>query len=222
MLNTAEEAFRLPLKTKQKFYDDTAPVVGTGVGLGLQSYVGTGNSGAEYTMGINNNGGLQTSNLGSSVGYVGVTTDPTKSGLETHLTETTLYLYFYVGETVQNANLIDAGRIGEVLATKTDMLQASGAGMPSSRYIDLTLGASGSTYTAPANGYFVLSKISNGTNQYITIGVGNLQITNYCPQSGKWFQMITPPVQKGQQCYVAYDLGGTTNWFRFYYAEGSK
>ena len=26
--------------------------------------------------------------------------------------------------------------------------------MPSSRYIDLTLGASGSTYTAPANGWF--------------------------------------------------------------------
>ena len=31
-----------------------------------------------------------------------------------------LYLYFYVGETVQNANLIDAGRIGEQLANKQD------------------------------------------------------------------------------------------------------
>ena len=29
-------------------------------------------------------------------------------------------LYFYVGETVQNANLIDAGRIGEILPTKLD------------------------------------------------------------------------------------------------------
>ena len=31
-----------------------------------------------------------------------------------------LSLYFYVGETVQNANLIDAGRIGEQLANKQD------------------------------------------------------------------------------------------------------
>ena len=31
-----------------------------------------------------------------------------------------LTLYFYVGETVQNANLIDAGRIGEQLANKQD------------------------------------------------------------------------------------------------------
>ena len=51
---------------------------------------------------------------------MGITTDPTKSGVETRLTETTLYLYFYVGETVQNANLIDAGRIGEALANKQD------------------------------------------------------------------------------------------------------
>ena len=35
---------------------------------------------------------------------------------------TQMYLYFYVGETVQNANLIDAGRIGEQLANKQDKL----------------------------------------------------------------------------------------------------
>ena len=34
-----------------------------------------------------------------------------------------LTLYFYVGETVQNANLIDAGRIGEQLANKQDILE---------------------------------------------------------------------------------------------------
>lgn len=30
--------------------------------------------------------------------------------------------------------------------------------IPSSKYVDLTLGASGSTYTAPANGWFIVSK----------------------------------------------------------------
>lgn len=37
-------------------------------------------------------------------------------------TVVSLSLYFYVGETVQNANLIDAGRIGEQLANKQDKL----------------------------------------------------------------------------------------------------
>lgn len=34
---------------------------------------------------------------------------------------TQMYLYFYVGETVQNANLIDAGRIAEQLTNKVDL-----------------------------------------------------------------------------------------------------
>lgn len=37
-----------------------------------------------------------------------------------------LSLYFYVGETVQNANLIDAGRIGEQLANKADKTEVDG------------------------------------------------------------------------------------------------
>lgn len=36
---------------------------------------------------------------------------------------TQMYLYFYVGETVQNANLIDAGRISEVIPNKLDKKQ---------------------------------------------------------------------------------------------------
>ena len=50
----------------------------------------------------------------TDVKAVGITTDPTKSGLE--LSDSDLYLYFYVGETVQNANLINAGRIEEKLS----------------------------------------------------------------------------------------------------------
>lgn len=133
---------------------------------------------------------------------------------------TQMYLYFYVGETVQNANLIDAGRIGEQLATKTDMLQASGAGMPSNRYIDLTLGADGSTYTAPANGWYGINKFVTG-NQYVFL----LNLSNGMAQEGR---MITSgmairlfsPVIKGQQIKVMYDAGGITENFRFIYAEG--
>jgi hypothetical protein len=159
----------------------------------------------------------------------GVTTDSTKSGIVLDTQNITIpdgwNLYYKVANAVTNLELLDVAKVTADLNTcykknASDNSDLSGLSTPSNKYIDLTLNASGSSYTAPANGYFILSKISNGTNQYITMGVGNLQITNYCPQSGRWFQMVTPLVQKGQSCYVAYDLGGTTNWFRFYYAQG--
>lgn len=128
---------------------------------------------------------------------------------------TQMYLYFYVGETVQNANLIDAGRIGEQLATKTDMLQASSAGMPSNKHIDLTLGASGSTYTAPANGYFNL----RGYGYSVEIYRNDLHVCCMYPQE-EWGAVIMP-VQKGQSITTLYNITGESN-LRFYYAEGSK
>lgn len=130
-----------------------------------------------------------------------------------------LTLYFYVGETVQNANLIDAGRIGEQLATKTDMLQASGAGMPSNRYIDLTLGASGSTYTAPANGWVLIGKRCTA-NQYLGTYANSIMRrmevwnSNYCS--------LFFPVRKGDIFPISYTADGQTEVFRFVYAEGSK
>lgn len=41
--------------------------------------------------------------------------------------------------------------------------------MPSEKYIDLTLGASGTVYTAPANGYYALAKSANGAMQMVGI-----------------------------------------------------
>ena len=137
-------------------------------------------------------------------------------------------LYYYVGETVQNANLIDAGRIGEILPTKTDMQQASGAGMPSSKYIDLTLGASGSAYTAPANGWFRLVKTPTKAGEFILFSplkyysgqpntdMGNVQV------AGNWLNAlpITIPVLKGDQIFCYYNFTGETVKFEFRYAEG--
>ena len=143
-------------------------------------------------------------------------------------------LYFYVGETVQNANLIDAGRIGEQLAGKADLdaqnLSAagksliSGLSMPSDKYIDLTLGASGSEYTAPANGWYCLSKTATAADQFISlqnttslISVGGDKSLN----SGVVHAYMLP-ARKGDIIKVGYNFGGTTNKFKFIYAEGAK
>lgn len=132
-------------------------------------------------------------------------------------------LYFYVGETVQNANLIDAGRIGEVLSTKTDMLQASGAGMPSDKYIDLTLGASKTEYMAPANGWFWFLGSWTNANGYVQLrSVQKL----YCVQTpnniSSGYHGLMLPITKGDSCIVAYNTTPANVRFRFIYAEGAK
>ena len=133
-------------------------------------------------------------------------------------------LYYYVGETVQDADLINAGRMQEQLATKTDKVQAAQASMPSHKYIDLTLGASGSTYTAPANGWFMLNKaasaptdstwhyayLHNNTNKVESYQIGNYNHSLVC--------LI--PVLKGDNIYCEYNANGDTRLLRFIYAQG--
>ena len=138
-------------------------------------------------------------------------------------------LYYYVGDTLQNAQLINVARIEETLVTKTNKVQAAEASMPSNRYIDLTLGASGSTYTAPANGWFRLVKKPTATGQYILFSQtkyyngqsnsdqGDIQVSSWTEP-----MVITIPVLKGDQIYCYYNFGGATIKFEFRYAEGEN
>lgn len=89
--------------------------------------------------------------------------------------------------------------------------------MPSSRYVDLTLGASGTVYTALSNGWVQLIKTGQ-ENQYAQIS-SRLTTINTSPYNGGIVSLFIP-VSKGDEFTVAYDLSGTTNVFRFYYAKG--
>ena len=124
VLNTGEETFRLPIKVKLA---SGKAVVGNGLTIGMTN--GTQEMGMYFTSsGSSNRLGAKTYLSGSTVGSdpssttgdpttnksLGVTTNPDLSGIET--SDSGLYLYFYVGETVQNANLINAGRIQEKVA----------------------------------------------------------------------------------------------------------
>lgn len=135
VINTSDETFRLPLDTIDHPINSTGtlPVKGNGMTLGLTNGTSKGgllsdvSRGGEYVSypvpsiyGVNVS--TSTTNSGLVTGSIGVTTDSSKSGIVADLTskKANLYLYYYVGETVQNANLIDAGRIGEQLANKQD------------------------------------------------------------------------------------------------------
>lgn len=225
VINTTDETFKLPLKVKLA---SGKAVVGNGIALGLTD--GTNNASLFYgsTVDLSASG-----NYGSNLGIIsnntkplqggyltGITTDPTKSGLE--LSDSDLYLYFYVGETVQNANLIDAGRIAEQLATKTDMLQASGASMPSSKYVDLTLLASGSTYTAPANGYFQVITTTNSTvTNYTYLLNTTTGMSSYAMANAKIQAAIPLEAKTGDIVRLSY-IGSIVQSFRFIYAVGSE
>lgn len=134
-------------------------------------------------------------------------------------------LYYYIGETVQNANLINAGRIAETFATKDF---ATSASAPSENYIDLTLAATNTTYVAPGNGYIYLVKEATAQDQYIYL----FSYTSDNPsESKKLGTFVTAPgpgywtetyldVKKGDKFVVQYTLGGETHYFRFIYKQG--
>lgn len=108
-----------------------------------------------------------------------------------------------------------------------DKATVSGWGMPSSKHINLTLGASGTRYTAPANGWFFLEKKAGVTGNYYC------GIHRIAPSLIRYAWFDTPsvvsdrivalcPVSKGDIIEVAYTITGETSNFRFIYAEGSK
>lgn len=140
VINTADTTFRLPIKVKLASGN---AVVGNGMTLGLTN--GTTNYGLASSdaakfggasnqygqpVGITHSGNWQPT---GGEGY-GVTTDPTKSGIET--SSDGLKLYFYVGETIQDANVIAASQVLTTLAdcvkksSATDRETVVGWGMP--------------------------------------------------------------------------------------------
>ena len=99
----------------------------------------------------------------------------------------------------------------------------SGLGMPSNRYIDLTLGASGSTYTAPANGWFTLHKGANSVGQYVYMNTTGIDIgTCFNVSSGTDIPSYFLPVKAGDTVKIDYTLGGETKQFRFIYSQGDQ
>ncbi len=115
VLNTSDTTFRLPLKVALA---SGKAVAGNGKILGLtdgntefglthvpNSFLGTSSS---IGTDLGTSAPTTSPNPPTNVAY-GITTDETKSGIETSANG--LYLYFYVGEVVQDANIIAAAGV---------------------------------------------------------------------------------------------------------------
>lgn len=134
--------------------------------------------------------------------------------------------YIITGNTGVDNALADFSNI-----TDQAKILMAGMGMPSSKYIDLTLGASGTTYTAPANGWFTLHMflIANANTSWGTrliydgteIAEGGI---SYTPTQTQGENIMTVPIKKGEKVRVEYLYTSTyaNTIFQFYYAEGSE
>lgn len=134
-------------------------------------------------------------------------------------------LYYYCGNVEQNTQLVNVARIEEKLVDLVDLEKAANASMPSTRYIDLTLGASGSSYTAPADGWVCLMKGSTAANQYVTVEqiIDGKYLRNMSIATANGQNVATYlPVAKGASFMTGYTAAGVLNTFRFYYAQGAK
>ena len=141
-------------------------------------------------------------------------------------------LYYKVGNVVNNDSSIDVSQMITDLQTKLnlDLQNATAAGksfianasMPSDKYIDLTLGASRDTYTAPDDGYILFKKNPTASSQFIAIEspANNLQTSVYSTQNSGGIAVYLP-VKKNSEFTVRYSMAGETDYFRFIYAQGS-
>ena len=93
-----------------------------------------------------------------------------------------------------------------------------GGFVPSDDYTELTLKASGSSYTATHNGYVTFIKTSTAKDQYIDIAastISQIWSTNQNEYLGTFV-----PIRKGKEFKISYTAGGTTQILKHYYNIG--
>jgi hypothetical protein len=106
--------------------------------------------------------------------------------------------------------------------TNTGYIKMAGASMPSNTYVDLTLGASGSIYTAPANGWFTYSTTNTPTqNNFIYLNNETAKLTSYSMAVAGVVANGFIPAKKGDLVSLGY-FNSVIAVFRFIYAQGSE
>lgn len=254
-INTSDETFRLPLKNGTEGMFGGGAVVGNGYGLGLtpdgsnlfmlSKYGGDGNDTNSRPSGPHSApvpvGGSAGAMGGGYVNIAwGVHPDPAKSGLvvaNAGVVPDGWALYYYVGETVQNANLIDAGRIVENYATKQ---YATGAGFPSdyvedvSGQIQVGTGILPVNNIAPADGFifFCVDAVPANVSLFLNVYTSDATDTEKNKLIFSWIAQNNyeksktvglVPISKGQKYALVASASsyGNVTWCQFVYAKGA-
>ena len=102
----------------------------------------------------------------------------------------------------------------------------SNLSMPSASYKELTLGSTGTVYTAPADGYVVFNGYATAPQGVISLLTHPTGLNTLCTAGGNGnpFLRVYLPVAKGAQFRAEYyyiNTSGSGYMFRFYYAKGA-
>lgn len=98
----------------------------------------------------------------------------------------------------------------------------AGMGMPSSKYLDVPVGANGTTYTAPANGYFFAQGVFTQNDGYIKLYNNSKCSIGTTSKAGTdWGYAVFIPCQKGDQAAIFYNRIDNPK-LTFLYAEGDQ
>ena len=100
---------------------------------------------------------------------------------------------------------------------------ATGLAFPSNRYINLTPGAAGTKYIAPADGWITFAKKITATGQFVnlsnkTTGMA-IMASNASDEAGSNTSCFIP-CKKGDEVVTWYSAGGDVLALKFIYAEG--
>jgi hypothetical protein len=149
-------------------------------------------------------------------------------------------IYYVVGTTTNYEGMTDVvsqgktilEQVNEGLESKADLdaqnLSSAGASYisglsaPSDRYISLTLGSSGDTYTAPANGWYLLNGTTTNATNYLSLENVTQHVANMASRYTNAVGIKTCLyVGKGQSVSIGYQNVTLTS-FTFTYAEGAQ
>ena len=185
-----------------------------------------GYSGAFYNAGGSSERGATAENRGELIGFNASLSNSIYGNSNTVQPQSIKVLYYIVVATSTKTEIeVDIDEIATDLNEKVDKDQcvniapigASWA-MPSNTYDDLTLGASGATYTAPANGWFSIAAMGREIRLWNNL-IGN----SGGAYTSDFANMISVPVKKGQTIILQYNTCSISDswcYFRFVYANG--
>lgn len=141
------------------------------------------------------------------------------------------FVYMVVSNRTKTQIVADIDEIAADLQLKADVdlgnvttagnTRMAHAAMPSGQYIQLSVPVSGSTITAPADGWVWFSKGTTDISQYVNLTnqTGNISADSLSPLAGSNPQVYIP-VSKDDVVAVYYTAGGSGQ-LRFIYANGS-
>lgn len=172
--------------------------------------------------------------LGASFYFTGVQSNPKYLKSSGQWNDGNFYTTFYdwlVEEKTTNTSRTDIKNINETYGDfdfvlnqdektfRLPLLNGSES-LISDKYDDLTLGASHTSYIAPANGWVAVCKVATAVGQWVQIVASGITASTGAYTANQWLR-VTQEVTKGLTYQVQYDAAGVTKSFRFTYAKGN-